>query len=247
MESKEATRSRNKNQWRSSGSSVHSLNDLREILSRFTKDKEELSEVALEGEDPVIIKWTETNDIVVEVSAAFKSGIPSESSIRKKTLDSSSQSPVKRLRDLFEEIDSPAVTTEEVATRLGWRNEEALEHLVKLEHRGWVEHKKSGDTTLWWPNNKEKATDSEDLDILPEFIKKGLEQSKEDIEEWVRENQREDESLEEAYERLRGNPSHEEFKKLIGGEAGLDNNLMENIKRKRDEANNGKSNLQNMF
>ncbi|KAA9408442.1 hypothetical protein EGO51_01070 [Haloarcula hispanica] len=240
-------KTRPKGDWNDPNRPIHGLSKLRNLLSKFTKNNSDLSEVALEGDQPIIIQRTETNDMIVEVSAAYKSGLGNDVSSRGSSLHTPSKSPVERLKSLFAETEAPAVTTEEVADRLDWSPDEAFEHLVELEHRGWLEHKNSGQTRLWWQKEESSDKSSDQLELLPQFIKEGLEQSEEDIREWVERNQEDGESLQETYNRIRGNPSHEEFEELLGSSEVSENNMMDHIRKKREEDKNRKKELQDLF
>lgn len=223
------------------------IRNLRNILSKFTQESEGLSEIVMGSEKPILIKRTETDDIIVELSAAYKSAISSPSELEKWEKKSPGQANVKEIKEFFQELDAPAVTTEEVANTMGYLPSEAFKLLLHLEHRGWVSKKKSGSTTIWWPGDSLSDTGSEDLDIFPEFIKQGLEESEEDITNWIKEHQRENESLNETYDRIRGNPDLEDAKRLISGDQLGEVHMMENIRRKREKEKERKDNLQNLF
>jgi hypothetical protein len=232
--------------WDDSDESFHKLAELRSRLSQFTKESSELDEVEIGGDRPIIVKRTETNDMVIEISAAYKSALDSRTEIHKggTSLD---EGTFEHLKTLFEESESPAVTTEEVAEFLGCSTSEATQRLIELEHKDKVDHSQSGKTTLWWPVEDIQEQKSDDENDLPEYLQKGVEKSKQDIREWVRRHQKEDESMEDAYERIRGKPSLEDIREVVSTSDFDAESFREAINKKEKSVNESKKDLRNVF
>lgn len=55
-----------------------------------------------------------------------------------------------RVLDVFEQVDSPAVTSSDVADALDCSTEAARQKLKRLHEQGHVRRRKTGRTVLWW-------------------------------------------------------------------------------------------------
>lgn len=221
----------------------HNLTHLREVLNRYTEGVNELAEISMGGTQPALMKHTEVDDVIIQVSAAYKSN--TAKSIERQSAFVRTESKKEKIKELFSEVESPAITTREVADRMKCTEREVFEKLIELEHRGWINKRQSGDTTLWWPQEDDEENDRSD--ILPDYVQNGLEKSKQDVRQWVEENKRDGESIEEAHERIRGNPDPSEIKELLGGSESDDNDFVEKIKQKRNNSEDRKEKLQNLF
>lgn len=228
--------------WDGPSKPVHSIANLRDILTQITKQPEGMSEVVIEDQKPVVIRHTETDNIIVEISAAYKSAMMGGTTTSTSVGDEKTQ-----LKTLFKELDAPAITTEEVADRIGCLPSEATDHLIELEHRGWIDHRQSGDTTLWWPKEETAENKSDDLEIFPDYLRQALEQSEKDIRKWIQDNQKEGESMKETYERIRGNPTPDEEKELLKSDDSKASKLLAQIRKKREGDKERKNDLKNLF
>jgi len=230
--------------WNIPERSAHDLAELRELLSQYTTNTEDMSEIIVESQRPVIIQRTETNDMVIELSAGVKRGMLGGVSYGR---ESRSQSPTERLRSFFESVETPAVTTEEVVDAVDYPKSEVIHHLIELDHRGWIDHRQSGETTLWWPQDDNTSSNlRDDFDHLPEYVNEGIKKSNEDIKNWVESNKREDESFEETYERMRGAPTVENARIMIEAGDSSMKSALENL-HKNTSSKKSKDNLKNIF
>lgn len=235
--------------WDRGDSSARRMADLREIISRFAKNTEGMTEFAFEGNSPVIIKRTEANDTIIEISAAFKSGLGSDTfGVGGRENIILSERRFEKIKAFFRDMDAPAVTTEELSESIGCPPTEVVEYLTDLENKGVIEHRQSGHATIWWPAEDEsEIEDQKDLDIFPKYIREGLEQSENDIEDWIRENQRGDETMEETYTRIRGNPAPEDIRELVTSSGFDTERFREVINSKEKSTEESKEELRNIF
>jgi len=234
--------------WNAKERPTHNLAELQELLDRFTTNTDELSEITMDAERPVVIRRAETNGMMVELSAGVKSGTYGAPDRLTDTKSKSKKSPTERLRSIFDSMEGPAVTTEEVARELGCSPDEALHHLIELDHRGWINHRASGSATLWWPcDSSNQTSEIQESGELPEFVEKGLKKSHQDIQEWIKNNQKPGESDEETYERIRGSPTFDEVKKMIGGSDSSMSEALTAAKERKRDSEKKKDDLKNMF
>ena len=196
------------------GESDRPVHDLRKILSQYVREPDDMSEVRIEGERPIVVQRTEEDNMIVEVSAAYKStAYPRAIS---QPGGGSSGAGIDEIKQVFDNIESPAATTEEIAEHLGCSPSEAERRLVELEHRGTVDHKQSGRATIWWLDDENsESNDIESPSAVPDFVREGIERSQRDIEEWLRDRQNGDESLEETHDRIRGSPDPDDVRNLV--------------------------------
>ncbi|WP_232685912.1 helix-turn-helix domain-containing protein [Halobacterium zhouii] len=225
--------------WEENDVSARNVAELKSILSTFTKNTDEMAELAFDGETPIVMRQAETGDMVVNVSAEYKSAAGSSSG------SSSPESlTYNQVKGIFQQVDSPAVTTDEIADSLGCTQQEARYQLTELEHRGRIKRRKSGETFLWWPTEN---SHNGSLDTSSEAIKEGVRKSKEDIKEWAQENKREGESLQDAYDRIRGNPSFDTVKNLLLGEGNSESSMVEIMDSMENYEQSQKEDVKNMF
>lgn len=99
---------------------------------------------------------------------------------------------------IFNEVRGPAVTVDDVTTRLNCSPEIAERYLEKLVETGSVEKRTSSGVSIWWvrKNNPLGKLDDDVLKRLNDF-KRG------------------DETLIETYRRIRGSPPPELLKEII--------------------------------
>jgi len=214
-------------------SSIHQIEELRRFISEYIQKSDEFLEMVHHEGSPVITQMVESSGMELELTASF---------VDSWNVHQPNISQPDEIKELFEDLKKPAVTTEEVANRFNCSPNEAFYQLVELEHRGVVESEKSGETVLWWPREDESELPFQSLS--EDSVQKGIRKSFEDIEEWVSERKRNSESMEEAYERLRGKPDPEALKKFVVADDIDTTRMMEAIEEKEED---GKDELREMF
>ena len=74
---------------------------------------------------------------------------------------------LKRVLKVFEQFDSPTITSSDVAATLDCSTEAARQKLKQLHKQGRVERRKTGRTVLWWLSDGESVVT--DVDPHEEF------------------------------------------------------------------------------
>lgn len=231
--------------WDRPGTPVPKTVQLRDLISQHTKDIDEFSEISIGGSRPIIVRRTESDDMVIEIKATYRG---SSRFSEEELLSTAGRNRQSKVRDVLQSLESPAATTEEIADKIRCSPIKAAQTLTELEHKGIVESKRSGETILWWLNNKDTGPNglSESPD-LPEFVRDGLMKSQEDMNEWLEGKQQDGETLDETYERLRGNPAPEDLRRFIQVSESSVEEMIEAIRTRRDSDHDGKSDLQDLF
>jgi predicted DNA-binding protein (UPF0251 family) len=149
---------------------------------------------------------SEENTSPVEEWGKVSDNSPAVSSFNLKIIANAPEEALEAIRS----SDSPAVTADDVAYRLGVSVSATRGVLESLRADGMLESRISGDTRLWWiPENDSISPDppeESDIPDLPSNLISSLEEVR-----------LEGESLAEVYIREKGTPGPELLKNVLGG------------------------------
>ena len=121
--------------------------------------------------------------------------------------------------DVFDEVEGPALTVDDITTRLNCSPEVAENHLETLVEGGQVEERTSSGVTIWW--------------IREDHPLNRLDQ---DVVDKLRDYKRENERITETYHRIRGSPPAELIKEIVA-EIDLDADALEAAIKEKQKTN----------
>lgn len=220
------------------------LAKLQELMDSLGhNDFEDWDEIIVEqGNQPIVVRRSSTNEYLIELSASRKENLSGEIS-----LPPSEEIHSEEILDYLENIDGPAATTEEIANKLGCSTKGVYEQLTDLHTKSLVEGRNSGNATLWW-KEKNKSTQNTESRSQEEAEREEITQIPKSLKEIVAEHKEESESIEEAFRRLRGNPTPEILADILGDESSQAKKKMRKaIEQKREKGRERRKNIRDRF